>query len=742
MKIIKNILGSTKKQPEVTSLLQELQSDILLWVPPGLFITGFMLILNAANFRDPIYGALTGVLIYGLAIAILIFRKNHYLISAWTLVICITFLILLFNSLSGIGEAVYLLGLPVGMTILLINPAGGVFVALAYMLLFFTPVGFINISASMKVTATINIWSTVGLLWLSVNPLKTTLERAWMSYKESRQLLEQARNYQADLGQALEDLGYTNLQLTRLNRLVNNLYQVAEDARRAKEQFVANVSHELRTPLNMILGFGEMILKSPSTYGRKIPPALLADLTVIFRNSQHLSELIDDVLDLSQIDAGQMAITKEQASLNEIVESATIVVWPLYETKKLFLKTEFPEEAMIFCDLTRIREVLINLLSNAGRFTEKGGVWLRIINDGSNYVFSVTDTGPGISAEEQSRLFQPFNQLDNSIKRRYGGTGLGLTISKKFIELHNGKIWVESVKGCGSTFYFSLPVAPLLPLDQRATRWINPYFEPRHRPSLAPVPVIQTRYIVVEEGNTLHRLLQRYGDQVEVEHAASYDEALQKLSTMPAQGIIINSENAQDIFQDLKNEDLIPYGTPVIACNLPQLSERNSGLNISGYLVKPISKETLLETLTSFQPPVKTVMIVDDEPDAIQLFRRMLISSNQDYRILTALDGKQALAMMQVDKPDLILLDLIMPEMDGIQLLASRSSDPNISKIPVIIISARDPIDQPLCSHSLLVTRGGGLPVSQILTCITVLSDILGTTGSPTRQAFSKVPSG
>jgi CheY-like chemotaxis protein len=135
-------------------------------------------------------------------------------------------------------------------------------------------------------------------------------------------------------------------------------------------------------------------------------------------------------------------------------------------------------------------------------------------------------------------------------------------------------------------------------------------------------------------------------------------------------------------------------------------------------------------------------MIVDDEPDAIQLFRRMLISSNQDYRILTALDGKQALELMQVEKPDLILLDLIMPEMDGLQLLASLSTDPNISKIPVIIISARDPIDQPLCSHSLLVTRGGGLPVSQILTCIKVLSDILGTTGSPTRQAFSKVPSG
>src|SRR6185503_18004148 len=199
--------------------------------------------------------------------------------------------------------------------------------------------------------------------------------------------------------QALADLAQANLQMTRLNILAQGLRQAAEEARRAKEEFVANVSHELRTPLNMIIGFSETILQSPGAYGKKIPPALLADLMVIYRNAEHLSELINDVLDLSQVDAEKMALTKEQAQLGEIVEEATTAIRPLYTSKGLYLDVDIPENLpSIFCDRTRIREVLLNLLSNAGRFTERGGVHLRGWLKGNDVVVSVTDSGPGIAA--------------------------------------------------------------------------------------------------------------------------------------------------------------------------------------------------------------------------------------------------------------------------------------------------------------------------------------------------------
>ena len=172
----------------------------------------------------------------------------------------------------------------------------------------------------------------------------------------------------------LEDLASANVQLARLNQLAQGMRHAAEDARRAKEEFVANVSHELRTPPNMIVGFSEMMLQAPQTYGKKIPSALLADLAVIQRNSQHLSSLIDDVLDLSQIEVGKMALTKERVAFQEVVQAAVTAVRPLFDSKGLHLKTEVPGDLpLVFCDRTRIREVVLNLLSNAGRFTEHGG---------------------------------------------------------------------------------------------------------------------------------------------------------------------------------------------------------------------------------------------------------------------------------------------------------------------------------------------------------------------------------
>ncbi len=567
-----------------------------------------------------------------------------------------------------------------------------------------------------------------GLIWLTLSPLLQAVHWAWESYERSNGLLEQARDYQLQLSQALEELKETNGQLTRLNQLAQSLRSIAEEERQVKEQFVANVSHELRTPLNMIVGFCEMINENPTLYGGKIPPALLADLEVVLRNSQHLSSLVDDVLDLSQIDAGQTALVKERVALGEIIQAVTIAVRPLYESKHLCIEVEIPDNLpLVLCDQTRIREVFLNLLSNAGRFTEAGGVHILVQQDGNLINISVRDTGPGIAEVDQTKLFRPFQQLDGSIRRRYGGTGLGLSISKHFIELHDGKMWVESQSGKGANFIFTLPIDPPLPLDRGALRWQNPY-QPDERPHhhrRLPGGELKPRVEVVEEGNQMQRLFHRYYEGVEVITARNVENAMKELVAVPAQALVINAVGVDETIQELKKAGQLPYGVPTMVFSMPEMGEGFNRLGVVDYLVKPISRKTLLGAIDHLECKVKTILVVDDEPDALQLFRRILTNAKRGFRVLRASDGKQALEILQTQTPDLILLDLVMPEMDGFQLLAIKDADENLRQIPVMLISARDPSGHPIVSNSLTVTCRDGISMQQLLASIDALSAIL-----------------
>jgi signal transduction histidine kinase/CheY-like chemotaxis protein len=557
--------------------------------------------------------------------------------------------------------------------------------------------------------------------------------------------LEQARDNQVRLYETLDDVASANLQMNRLNSLAQALRQAAEDERAAKEQFVANVSHELRTPLNMIIGFCEMITGAPETYGERVPPTLLADLNVVLRNSQHLSSLIDDVLDLSQIEAGQMALTKERVSLAEIVQSATVAVRPLFESKQLYLETEVPGDLpLVSCDRTRVREVVLNLLSNAGRFTERGGVHVRACLEGDHVVVSVTDTGPGIAEEHRERLFLPFQQLDGSVRRRYGGTGLGLSISRSFVELHDGKMWVESEVGSGTTFYFSLPIDPVLPLESSVLRWFNPYepYEERTRPSRLEHAQVRPRLVVVESGDSMQRLLRRYLDRTEVATAPDLERALEEISQAPAQALLVNDIHVGEALHRINSSQALPYGTPAIVCAIPGTEQAAGTLGVFDYLVKPISRETLLACLDRVEGGVKTVLLVDDEPDALHLFGRILNEANRDYRVLRAPNGRQALDILRHERPDVMLLDLVMPEMDGFELLATKGQDPELSEIPVILISARDPLGQPIVSNGMAVTCRRGMSAREILACIDALSRILSRATSPLDRALTTAPPG
>ncbi len=721
---------TTKSASELEAFFHSLQVQMLNMITLLLGVVCVLLYSSGIQNADQKWYSYLATGLLGVGVAAWLMRQRSFGLASALLVV---------GTLAGVYSGVrwgalqttaVLLVVPAGLATLTLDIwGGGLTAALTSVALLKLPPALLPLSNDLRWACTLEIWAIVGMIWLALRPLLHSVEWTWEAYEASQGLLQQSRENQGRLQQALEDAAAANQQLSRLNKLAQELREIAENERQAKQQFVANVSHELRTPLNMIIGFCEVILKKPQAYGKRaLPPVLLADLEVVLRNSQHLSELIDDVLDLSQIDAGKMSLFKERVSLGEIIDAAVIAIRPLYVSKDLSLEAELPNDLpSIYCDRTRIREVLLNLLSNAGRFTSQGGVKIKVQRDDGTVTVMVTDTGAGMPAEVTEKLFQPFQQADSSIHQRYGGTGLGLAISKSFVELHDGKMWVRSQTGVGTTFFFQLPIDPPIPLKSGPLRWLNQWPVLKERPH-APRPFsgeVKPRLVVVEQGDVLQKLLSRYLQGYDIAAEPDLDKALAGLGSIPAQALLVNTLPVTDGLVRLTEPSALPYSIPAMVCSMPGIEQASAALGASNYLVKPISEQTLLAALVQVNRPVHTILLVDDEPDAIQLFRRMLLSAGRDYRVLRASNGRHALEALRQETVDVILLDLTMPEMDGFQFLAVKKQSPELSDIPVILISARDPSGQPIASNAFAITRGGGFSAAQILDCIEAFMAIL-----------------
>ncbi len=496
----------------------------------------------------------------------------------------------------------------------------------------------------------------------------------------------------------------------------------------------------------MIIGFSEVIAKSPNLYGGHLPVALMHDITAIQRNGQHLLSLVNDVLDLSQVESGRMALSREWTQVNAIIQEATSVVQSLFNSKNLYLKINLEENLPeVFCDRTRIRQVIINLLSNAGRFTQTGGVCVKSQVEKEYLMVSVTDFGSGIPVEDQKRIFEPFQQLNNSIRRQYGGSGLGLTISKQLIEMHEGKMWLVSQVGSGTTVCFSLPLAPSLPEGEglhnvsfRRSFISGDEFgyRIRTRPSKASAPVLVSRFIVLEKEQVLEQLLKRYMQGSDVLRVSTPEQAVNELNRSPAQALVVNMAP----FEELSGETLtsIPFGTPVISCWMPGEVEAASQLGVTHYLVKPVTSDKLLEIIDELsemrcQPAgIKSILIVDDEPDALRLFANVIESDPHGYQVLQVTNGKRALNALRSRHPDLMLLDLIMPGMNGYETLREKQTDPSICDIPVVVISARDPAGEVITVKDLKVYSNKGFSTSNLCELIHTVAQILAP--SSTKQ--------
>jgi CheY-like chemotaxis protein len=489
----------------------------------------------------------------------------------------------------------------------------------------------------------------------------------------------------------------------------------------------------------MIIGFCEMIVNSPQLYGKDLPPAIFSDLTVVLRNSQHLESLINDVLDLSQIEAGHMALSRERSQLAEIVHAAVTAVKPLYESKKLYIKENIPLDLPeIYCDATRIRQVVLNLISNAGRFTNQGGVTIEAWQERGDVVVKIADTGPGISKEEQSRLFQPFQQASTAIRQRYGGTGLGLSISQSFVELHDGKMWCESLVGEGTTFFFRLPVDPPFIAEANYSSYLIRDWDnfQRTRPMQAPVATVRPCIMVAESGEVVQNIITRYCDGIEVVPVKDTASALDYLSNAPVQAIIVNADEKgfPELVNQINNHSCLPQFTPVFQCNMADLDVSMKDLDIHRYLVKPVTFEKIIQAVELIEKKIENILVVDDEPDALRLISRILTQNEKGYRVMRASDGQEALEILKTMPVDLVFLDLIMPGMDGYRLLEIMDSDPVLRKIDRIVISAKDPHSKSLYSQSLSITCRGGLPAAKILACVEAVRKILSPEDEPSMR--------
>ncbi len=727
-------MTTTNQSVPPHGMLDEVRSNLLvfawLWLFPTALLFGTMPGLRRAE-----HGAASGMALLTVGLLMLVLQQRSPRLTAWVFVSGWFAVNATVAAFLGITQAWWLTMLSGGLALLFIGRKAGLgFAALATFVMLMAPAGWLPFAAGARTLPVLTAWGVFGLVWLALRPIQSAGEVVWSAYRQSLELLEASRENQLRLQQALADLQAANEQQVRLNRWADGLRREAEEARRAKEQFVANVSHELRTPLNMIIGFSEMIVNTPHAYGRQLPPALLSDLMVVLRNSQHLASLIDDVLDLSQLEAGQMALDREPVLLTEVIAAASTAVRPLYESKSLYLKLELPVDLPpVLADRTRIREVLLNLLSNAGRFTESGGVTVRVERQRDDLVTSVADTGPGIAEPEQARLFQPFQQLDGTFRRRYGGTGLGLSISKKFVELHGGRMWVESQPGSGATFYFSLPLKLDAPAQAGTLRWLVPGWEflQRTHPSLAEKATVRQRMVVCDSSTALAGWLPHYLPNLDVVVRADLTSAVEEAITTCAQALLVNASSVAETLRWSEVAGPQLEGITTVICSVPGASDVAHHLGVTEYLVKPIGRDRLLSTLERLPLVGKTVLVADDDEDLLRLVWRLLNAAGQGYRVLTANNGRDAWRILREERPDAILLDLMMPEMDGFELLAAKNADPDLAAIPAVVISARDPLGHVIVSRALALTRGEGLSLPQLLACIEAVTAILSPTPGP-----------
>ena len=468
--------------------------------------------------------------------------------------------------------------------------------------------------------------------------------------------------------------------------------EAAEYANRTKSEFLATMSHELRTPLNAIIGFSQILRDEILASITNEQKELVLD---IHTSGQHLLNMINDILDLSKIEAGKMELQIETFSVEEALEEVNTIINTLANQKQIQLSLEFDQDVTMEADKVKFKQILYNLLSNAVKFTSEGGeVTTKFEVSGSELLGRVTDTGVGISPADQEKLFQPFTQLDASKGRTHSGTGLGLALTRRLVELHGGKIWVESEEGKGSIFLFTFPL--------RQQGYAAEVTAPETVTSEIALSLGNNRTILVaEDDEGAAQLLGIYLTEAgyQVEYATDGEEAIAKATEIRPFAITLDvllpKKDGWQVLKELKTSPNL-QSIPAIIVSVTEDRQLAFGLGAVDYLVKPIDKEALLASLASLRLPgrggVPRILVVDDDPQTVRLLSTVL--THEGYEVLKAYSGDEAIEKGICQSPDLIILDMMMPQMDGFQVIKRLASHPQACEIPIIICTAMDLSDE------------------------------------------------
>lgn len=484
-----------------------------------------------------------------------------------------------------------------------------------------------------------------------------------------------------------ESLRSAQVELRHRQHELEELTDEAQSANRAKSQFLANMSHELRTPMNAIIGYSEMLTDEAEDLGLQ---QFTPDLTKIRTAGRQLLALINDILDLSKIEAGKVELHFEEFDVRDMINDVATISEPLAAQNSNTLAVNIADGRM-FSDLTRIRQILFNLLSNACKFTKFGTVELIVTSEaaaGGDFMkFQVKDSGIGMTPEQIGRVFEAFAQADSSTTRKYGGTGLGLAITKKFCEMMDGTIEVESEPGKGTTFTVRLPKRAGKGLESTPAAVSHSSADSSRQKFIGHVLVIDDDPVIQD---LMRSFLTREGYTVTVAESgpAGLTRAREIRPDVITLDIAMPGMDGWSVLSQLKNDPLL-CETPVVVLTMADNKSLGYALGATEYLMKPIDRERLAAVLRKYSRlSIDPILIVDDDPSTRDLLRSLL--TKDGWRVQTAENGRFALELVNKGLPGLVLLDLMMPEMDGFAFIEEFQKLPSARGVPVIVLTAKD----------------------------------------------------